>query len=134
MTETPCIDSWRLRIRKPSNRAQVATSRRSPWEYRVGLDPSDYSAFHAVFGMVLTVIIALEFKKSLLVGAEGGDTVVQIRSVVAIALLAICRKIILLDLTEADAPRVVALAAAILRLGLIYWSIGVRERKGDEAA
>lgn len=99
-----------------------------------GLDPSDYSAFQAVFGMILTVIIALEFKKSLLVGAEGGDTVVQIRSVVAIALLAICRKIILLDLTETDAPRVVALAAAILGLGLIYWLIGVRERKGDEAA
>ena len=28
-----------------------------------GLDPSDYSAFQTVFGMILTVIIALEFKK-----------------------------------------------------------------------
>ena len=99
-----------------------------------GLDPSDYSAFQAVFGMILTVIIALEFKKSLLVGAEGGDTVVQIRSVVAIALLAICRKIIILDLTETDALHIVALAAAILALGLIYWLIGIRDRKGDEAA
>ena len=34
------------------------------------LDPSDYSAFQAVFGMIFTVIIALEFKKSLLVIAE----------------------------------------------------------------
>ena len=39
-----------------------------------GLDPSDYSAFQAVFGMILTVIIALEFKKSLLVVAEGPAT------------------------------------------------------------
>ena len=45
------------------------------------------TAFQAVFGMILTVIIALEFKKSLLVAAEGGDTVVQILSVVMIALL-----------------------------------------------
>jgi membrane associated rhomboid family serine protease len=29
------------------------------------LDPSDYAIFQAVFGMIFTVIIALEFKKSL---------------------------------------------------------------------
>src|ERR1700736_5486709 len=51
-------------------------------------DPSDYSAFQAVFGMILTVIIALEFKKSLLVLADRRDSIVQIRSVVVIALLA----------------------------------------------
>jgi uncharacterized membrane protein (DUF373 family) len=67
------------------------------------LDPSDYSVFQAVFGMILTVIIALEFEKSLLVVAERRDTVVQIRSVVVIALLAICRKVIILDLSETDA-------------------------------
>ena len=38
------------------------------------LDPSDYSAFQAVFGMIFTVIIALEFKKSLLVMAERRDS------------------------------------------------------------
>lgn len=69
------------------------------------LDPSDYSAFQAVFGMILTVIIALEFKKSLLVVAERRDTVVQIRSVVMIALLAIGRKVIILDLSFANAAR-----------------------------
>jgi uncharacterized membrane protein (DUF373 family) len=87
------------------------------------LDPSDYSAFQAVFGMIFTVIIALEFKKSLLVVAQRRDTVVQIRSVVMIALLAICRKVIILDLTETDALHIVALAAAILALGIVYWLI-----------
>src|SRR6202048_864076 len=87
------------------------------------LDPSDYSAFQAVFGMIFTVIIALEFKKSLLVVAERRDTVVQIRSVVMIALLAICRKVIILDLTETDALHILALAAAILALGVVYWLI-----------
>jgi hypothetical protein len=43
------------------------------------LDPSDYSAFQAVFGTIFTVIIALEFKKSLLVMAERRDNVVQVR-------------------------------------------------------
>jgi uncharacterized membrane protein (DUF373 family) len=98
------------------------------------LDPSDYSAFQAVFGMIFTVIIALEFKKSLLVVAERRETIVQIRSVVMIALLAICRKIIILDLTETDALHILALAAAILALGVVYWLIrNGGQRISDEA-
>ena len=87
------------------------------------LDPSDYTIFQAVFGMIFAVIIALEFKKSLLVTAERRESVVQIRPVVMIALLAICRKVIILDLRETDAPQLFALAAAILALGVVYWLI-----------
>jgi uncharacterized membrane protein (DUF373 family) len=77
------------------------------------LDPSDYAIFQAVFGMIFTVIIALEFKKSLLVIAERRENVVQVRSVVMIALLAI-----ILDVKETDAAQIFALAAAILALGV----------------
>jgi uncharacterized membrane protein (DUF373 family) len=93
------------------------------------LDPSDYSVFQAVFGMIFTVIIALEFKKSLLVVADRHDSVVQIRSVVVIALLAICRKIIILDLTETDALHTLAFAAAILALGVVYWLMRDRDQR-----
>lgn len=86
-------------------------------------DPSDYSAFQVVFGMFFTVIIALEFKKSLLVVAERKDSVVQIQSVIVIALLAISRKIIILDLSTTDAWHILSLAAAILALGIVYWLI-----------
>src|ERR1700719_1814823 len=48
------------------------------------LDPSDYAAFQAVFGMILTVIIALEFKRSLLVVVERRYGVVHVRSVILI--------------------------------------------------
>jgi uncharacterized membrane protein (DUF373 family) len=97
------------------------------------LDPSDYSVFQAVFGMIFTVIIALEFKKSLLVVAERRETVVQIRSVVMIALLAICRKVIILDLNETDAVHILALAAAVLALGVVYWLVGDRNQNLDDA-
>jgi uncharacterized membrane protein (DUF373 family) len=73
--------------------------------------------------MIFTVIIALEFKKLLLVIAERRESVVQIRSVVTIALLAICRKVIIFDLRETDAAQLFALAAAILALGVVYWLI-----------
>jgi uncharacterized membrane protein (DUF373 family) len=92
------------------------------------LDPSDYAIFQALFGMIFTVIIALEFKKSLLVIAERRQNVVQIRTVVMIALLAICRKIIILDLKETDALEIFALAAAILALGVVYWLIRGSDR------
>jgi uncharacterized membrane protein (DUF373 family) len=98
------------------------------------LDPSDYSIFQAVFGMIFTVIIALEFKKSLLVIAERRDNVVQIRSVVMIALLAICRKVIILDLRETDTSQVFALAAAILALGVVYWLIRDSDQRFTRAA
>jgi uncharacterized membrane protein (DUF373 family) len=99
-----------------------------------GLDPSDYSAFQAVFGMILAVVIALEFKKSLLVLAERRDTVVQIRSVVMIALLAICRKVIILDFAETDALHIFALAAAIFALGIVYWLLDRRDLGDQESA
>jgi uncharacterized membrane protein (DUF373 family) len=91
-------------------------------------DPADYTIFQAVFGMIFTVIIALEFKKSLLVMADRRDSVVQIRSVVMIALLAICRKVIILDMNETDAAHILAFAAAILALGVVYWLV----RDSDE--
>ena len=52
------------------------------------LDPTDYTVFQSVFGAILTVIIALEFKRSLLVSTERQQSVVQVRTVILIALLA----------------------------------------------
>lgn len=94
-----------------------------------GFDPTDYDVFQAVFGMIFTVIIALEFKRSLLVVAERQTSVVQARAVVLIALLAVVRKLIILDLKTTDALQLLALAAAILALGIVYWLVRDQDRK-----
>jgi uncharacterized membrane protein (DUF373 family) len=86
-------------------------------------DPTDHAMFQAVFGMIFTVIIALEFKRSLVVLAERGDTIVQVRTVILIAMLAVVRKLIILDLTTTNAQQLFALAAAILALGGVYWLV-----------
>jgi uncharacterized membrane protein (DUF373 family) len=75
-----------------------------------------------VFGMIFTIIIALEFKRSLLVVAERRDSIVQVRTVILIAMLAVVRKLIILDLSSTDAFYL-ALAAAILVLGAVYWLV-----------
>jgi uncharacterized membrane protein (DUF373 family) len=87
------------------------------------LDPSDYAAFQAVFGMIFTVIIALEFKRSLLIVVERGYGVVHVRSVVLIALLAIVRKLLILDFARTDAQELFGLAALILALGVVHWLV-----------
>src|SRR3979409_896149 len=68
-----------------------------------GFDPTEYSVFQALFGMIFTVIIALEFKRSLLLVAERRHGIVQARTVILIALLAIVRRLIIIDLSAADA-------------------------------
>ena len=94
-----------------------------------GFDPTDYAVFQAFFGMIFTVIIALEFKRSLLVVAERRHGIVQVRTVLLIALLAIVRKLMIIDLSEAEAQQVFALAAAILALGGVYWLVREQDRR-----
>jgi uncharacterized membrane protein (DUF373 family) len=94
-------------------------------------DPTDHSVFQTVFGMIFTVVIALEFKRSLLIVAERRDSVVQVRTVVLIAMLTIVRKLIIMDISMTDAPRLFALAAAALSLGAVYWLVRDQDRKRD---
>jgi uncharacterized membrane protein (DUF373 family) len=96
-------------------------------------DPTDPAAFQMVFGAIFTVVIALEFKRSLLVAAERRFGVVQVRVVVLIALLAVVRKFILLDLHETEAVKVFALGAAVLALGAVYWLVRDQDRREREA-
>jgi uncharacterized membrane protein (DUF373 family) len=95
-------------------------------------DPTEYAVFQAIFGMIFTVIIALEFKRSLLVVAERHDSIVQVRTVILLALLAIVRKLLILDISPANSQQLFALAAAILALGGVYWL--VREQDCRERA
>ena len=77
---------------------------------------------------IFTVIIALEFKRSLLVVAQRQESIVQVRTVVLIALLAIVRKVMILDLASTEALQLFALAAAILALGAVYWLVRDQDR------
>jgi uncharacterized membrane protein (DUF373 family) len=93
------------------------------------LDPTEHAVFQDVFGRIFTVIIALEFKRSLLVVTERKSSVVHVRAVVLIAMLAIVRKFILLDVTRADALVLVGLAAAVLALGAVHWLVREQDRR-----
>ena len=57
--------------------------------------------------------------------------VVQVRTVILIALLAIVRKLMIIDLSSADALQLLALAAAIVALGSVYWLVRDQDRRDD---
>jgi uncharacterized membrane protein (DUF373 family) len=100
--------------------------------YRNTFDPTKHVVFQTVFGMIFTVIIALEFKRSLVGLAERRDSIIQVRAVILIALLAVVRKLIILDISHTEALTLFALAAAILALGCVYWLVRDRNERAPE--
>jgi uncharacterized membrane protein (DUF373 family) len=97
------------------------------------LDPTDHVVFQTIFGMIFTVIIALEFRRSLLVVAEVPDSHVQVRAVVLIAILAILRKLLILDFTTTSAGQLLGLAATILALGAVYAVVREQDRRESDS-
>jgi uncharacterized membrane protein (DUF373 family) len=94
--------------------------------------PADPQVFQGLFGMVLTVLIALEFKHTLLVVKHHRRAIVQVRAVVLIALLALVRRFIILDLYQTTPSVIAALAGAALALGAVFWLVGNHDSRGED--
>ena len=98
------------------------------------LDPAEHSVFQAVFGMIFTVLIALEFNHSILSVLHRQESIIQLRTVILIALLALARKFIILDASKTEPLTIIGLAAAVLALGAVHWLVRDQDRKDTEAA
>lgn len=93
------------------------------------LDPAEQSIFQAVFGMIFLVLIALEFNHSILRVLERKESIVRVKTVVLIALLALARKFIILDATKTEPLTIIGLAVAIIALGAVHWLVRDQDRK-----
>ena len=91
------------------------------------LNPLEHQIFQVIFGMMMTLLIAMEFKHSILGVVKRDSHIVQARGVILIALLALARKFIIIDLGHAEPLEIVALSFAVLVLGGVYYFL----RKGD---
>jgi uncharacterized membrane protein (DUF373 family) len=62
------------------------------------------------------------------------ESIVQVRAVILIliALLAIVRKLIIIDISPGEASQLLVLAAATLSLGGVYWLIREHDRRERE--
>jgi len=93
------------------------------------LDPLDHAVFKKIFGMIMTLLIAMEFKHSIIKVLERKNHVVQVKTVLLIALLALSRKFIILDVKTMSAATLAALALCVLSLGIVYWLIRHQETR-----
>lgn len=91
------------------------------------IDPLDHDVFQGLFGMIMTLLIALEFKHSIIRVALRRESIVQVKTVVLIALLALSRKFVVLDSKVTEAQTIAALALATLVLGVVYWLLRERD-------
>ncbi|MGK7910955.1 MAG: phosphate-starvation-inducible PsiE family protein [Synechococcus sp.] len=95
------------------------------WTIAVELFRSPFGAFRTeliiIFGLILDVLIAMELLENIAVYLR--RSVLQVELVLATALIAISRKIIILDFPNTPALKLVGLAAAIAALSLSYWLV-----------
>ena len=90
------------------------------------LDAPD--TFRNLFAGILTVLIALEFNHSIVQVVERKQSIVQVRMVVQIAILALVRKFILLDLSKTEAMLLIGLGVVVVSLAAMYWVVHKHER------
>jgi len=75
-----------------------------------------------VFGAFMVVLIAIEIFINIRLYL--GSSTLPIKLVIATALMAIARKVIILDLDNTSPQYIFAIAAVVLALGVAYWLIG----------
>src|SRR4051794_26041025 len=93
------------------------------------LDPAEHGVFQGIFGMIFTVLIAVEFNHSLVSVLERRNGVVQVRTVLLIALLAVVRKFIVLEVQDVPPLTLIGLALTTLALGGVYRLVRDHDRR-----
>lgn len=92
-------------------------------------NPLEYQIFQTVFGMIMTLLIAMEFKHSIVKVALRQDNIIQVKTVVLIALIALSRKFVILDLDTSSPAEIAALAGAVVAMGIVYWLLRERDSR-----
>jgi uncharacterized membrane protein (DUF373 family) len=89
----------------------------------------DKSALQDTFGLVLTVVILLEFNHSIYVALTQRTGAIQTRLVVLITVLVIARKLMLQDITMIDFQTLIGFGGLLLALGGLYWLLSDGDRR-----
>ena len=94
-----------------------------------GIGSMENSALKDTFGLILTVIILVEFNHSIVLAIRQRSGAIQVRIVVLITIIVLARKLVLLDYTTASVETLLGLGGLALSLGGLYWLISDGERR-----
>ncbi len=90
-------------------------------------DLLDLSYILPIFGAFMIVLIAIEIFINITVYLR--EDVIHVKIVIATALMAIARKLIVFDFNKLNYLHLLGLAAVILALSLAYWLIGPEKKE-----
>jgi uncharacterized membrane protein (DUF373 family) len=93
----------------------------------------DKAALQDTFGLILAVIILLEFNHSIFVALTHRTGAIQARIVVLIAVLVVARKLMLQDPANVDLRTLGGFGGLLLALGGLYWLISDGDRRHAQA-
>lgn len=83
----------------------------------------------ATFGAFMAVLIAIEIFVNITIYLR--EDVIHVKIVMATALMAIARKVIILDMKEYQATDLLGLAAIVLATSIAYWIVVVVPKKAN---
>ncbi len=92
------------------------------------LHPLNHEVFQSIFGMIMTLLIAMEFKHSMLRVLERNSHIVQTKTVILIALLALTRKFIIVDMEEVGSDKLIALGLSVFLLCAGYYLLNLKKQ------
>jgi uncharacterized membrane protein (DUF373 family) len=98
-------------------------------EFSGGFHYVESAALKDAFGLILTVLILIEFNHSIVLSMRQRAGVLQVRVIVVIAVIVIARKLILFDYASANWPTLLGLGGLALALGALYWLMSDIDRR-----
>lgn len=91
----------------------------------------DINDIFATFGAFMAVLIAIE--NFINIRLYLGSNMVSVQLVIATALMAIARKVIVLDFADVTPDYILGMAAVVLALGITYWLLAKKSHDAPQA-
>lgn len=98
-------------------------------DFHAGLHFADQGALKDTFGLILTLLILIEFNHSIAQAIRRRSGILEVRVVILIAIIVIARKLILLDYANTALEMLLGMGGLALSLGALYWLLSDIERR-----
>src|SRR3569623_218030 len=89
------------------------------WPHMTRYGRFEHGVVQTVFGAIMTLRIAMECKHSIVGVLERRESIIHVKTVMLIAIMALARKFIIIDPTAQPPAMLLALAGVILALGVV---------------
>ena len=99
------------------------------YDLHTGLHFAESGALKDTFGLILSLLILVEFNHSIALSMRRRSGVLQVRTIILIAIIVIARKLILLDYAATALDTLLGLGGLALSLGALYWLLTDVERR-----